>query len=92
MGKDLGRQPDKIGGPSWERHSFSGCWEFRLHCSLSSGSSASYDKTAQGKGREYIKGKQAILSEVVEAGRTVRQCERERLAGEKRCGGGVHRH
>ena len=43
----------------------------------------SYDKTAQGKGREYIKDRQAILTEVVEAGRTVRQCGREWLAGRR---------
>jgi gas vesicle protein len=36
------------------------------------------------KGREFIKDKQAILTEAVEAGRTAMQWERERLSGEKK--------
>ena len=36
------------------------------------------------KGREFIKDKQAIVTEAVEAGRTAMQWERERLSGEKR--------
>lgn len=35
------------------------------------------------KGREFIKGKQAALTEVVEAGRTAMHKERERLSGDK---------
>ena len=36
------------------------------------------------KGREFIKDKQAVLTEAVEAGRTAMQRERERLSGEKK--------
>lgn len=36
------------------------------------------------KGREYIKDKQAVLTEAVEAGRTAMQREHERLSGEKK--------
>jgi gas vesicle protein len=36
------------------------------------------------KGREFIKDKQAVLTEAVEAGRTAMQWERERLSGEKK--------
>ncbi len=36
------------------------------------------------KGREFIKDKQAIMTEAVEAGRTAMQRERERLSGEKK--------
>lgn len=35
------------------------------------------------KGREFIKDKQAVLSEAVEAGRTAMHRERERLSGDK---------
>ena len=36
------------------------------------------------KRREFIKDKQAVLTEAVEAGRTAMQWERERLSGEKK--------
>jgi gas vesicle protein len=36
------------------------------------------------KGREFIKDKQAVVTEAVEAGRTAMQWERERLSGEKK--------
>ena len=36
------------------------------------------------KGREFIKDKQAVLTEAVEAGRAAMSLERERLAGEKK--------
>jgi gas vesicle protein len=36
------------------------------------------------KGREFIKDKQAVLTEAVEAGRAAMQWERERLSGEKK--------
>lgn len=36
------------------------------------------------KGREFIKEKQAVVTEAVEAGRTAMQWERERLSGEKK--------
>jgi hypothetical protein len=36
------------------------------------------------KGREFIKDKQAVLTEAVEAGRTAMQWERERLSGQKK--------
>jgi len=36
------------------------------------------------KGREFIKDKQAVVSEAVEAGREAMQRERERLSGEKK--------
>jgi gas vesicle protein len=36
------------------------------------------------KGREFIKDKQAIVTEAVEAGRTAMQWERERLSGEEK--------
>ena len=36
------------------------------------------------KGREFLHEKQAVLAEAVEAGRTVMQRERERLASEKK--------
>ena len=36
------------------------------------------------KGREFIKDKQAVGTEAVEAGRTAMQWERERLSGEKK--------
>ncbi len=36
------------------------------------------------KGREYIKDKQAVLTEAVVAGRTAMQLERDRLSGEKK--------
>lgn len=36
------------------------------------------------KGREFIKDKQAVITEAVEAGRTAMQWERERLSGEKK--------
>ena len=36
------------------------------------------------KGREFIKDKQAVVTEAVEAGRTAMQRERERLSGEKK--------
>ncbi|TKS64597.1 MAG: hypothetical protein EWM73_00324 [Nitrospira sp.] len=36
------------------------------------------------KGREFIKDKQAVLTEAVEAGRTAMQLERDRLSGEKK--------
>jgi gas vesicle protein len=36
------------------------------------------------KGREFIKDKQAVLTEAVAAGRTAMQWERERLPGEKK--------
>jgi gas vesicle protein len=39
---------------------------------------------AADKGREFIKDKQAVLTEAVEAGRTAMQWERERLSGEKK--------
>lgn len=39
---------------------------------------------AVGKGREFIKDKQAVLTEAVEAGRAAMQWERERLSGEKK--------
>jgi gas vesicle protein len=48
------------------------------------------DKATQGldqavdKGREFIKDKQAVVTEAVEAGRTAMQWERERLSGEKK--------
>lgn len=48
------------------------------------------DKAAEGvdqaldKGREFIKDKQAVLTEAVEAGRTTMHKERERLSGEKK--------
>ena len=35
------------------------------------------------KGREFIKDKQAVVTEAVEAGRTAMQWDRERLSGEK---------
>jgi gas vesicle protein len=35
-------------------------------------------------GREFIKDKQAVVTEAVEAGRTAMQWERERLSGEKK--------
>ncbi len=35
------------------------------------------------KGRKFIKDRQAIVTEAVEAGRTAMQLERERLSGEK---------
>lgn len=47
------------------------------------------DKTTEGveqaldKGREFIKDKQAVLSEAVEAGRTAMQREHDRLSSEK---------
>jgi gas vesicle protein len=42
-----------------------------------------YVEEALDKGREFIKGKQAVLTEVVEAGRTAMHKERERLSGDK---------
>jgi len=36
------------------------------------------------KGREFIKDRQAVVTEAVEAGRTAMQWERERLSGEKK--------
>ncbi|HLA61589.1 MAG TPA: YtxH domain-containing protein [Nitrospiraceae bacterium] len=36
------------------------------------------------KGREFIKDKQVVVTEAVEAGRTAMQWERERLSGEKK--------
>jgi gas vesicle protein len=36
------------------------------------------------KGREFIKDKQSVVTEAVEAGRTAMQWERERLSGEKK--------
>jgi len=36
------------------------------------------------KGREFIKDKQTIVTEAVEAGRTAMEWERERLAGDKK--------
>ena len=36
------------------------------------------------KGREFIKDKQAVLTEAVAAGRTAMQWERERLSGDKK--------
>lgn len=36
------------------------------------------------KGGEFIKDKQAVLTEAVEAGRAAMQWERERLSGEKK--------
>jgi gas vesicle protein len=39
---------------------------------------------AMDKGREFIKDKQAVLTEAVEAGRGAMQRERERLSGEKK--------
>jgi gas vesicle protein len=39
---------------------------------------------AADKGREFIKDKQAVLTEAVEAGRTAMHRERERLSGEKK--------
>ena len=36
------------------------------------------------KGREFIKDKQAVLTEAVEAGRMAMQWERERLSGQKK--------
>jgi len=36
------------------------------------------------KGREFIKDKQAVLTEAVAAGRTAMQLERDRLSGEKK--------
>jgi gas vesicle protein len=36
------------------------------------------------KGREFIKDKQAVMTEAVEAGRTAMQWERERLSGEEK--------
>jgi gas vesicle protein len=36
------------------------------------------------KGREFIKDKQAVVTEAVEAGRAAMQWERERLSGEKK--------
>ena len=36
------------------------------------------------KGREFIKDKQAVLTEAVEAGRTAMQLERDRPSGEKK--------
>lgn len=39
---------------------------------------------ALGKGREFIKDQQAVLSEAVEAGRTAMHWERERLSGDKK--------
>ena len=36
------------------------------------------------KGREFIKDKQAVLTEAVAAGRTPMQLERDRLSGEKK--------
>ncbi len=48
------------------------------------------DKAAEGvdqawdKGREFIKDKQAVLTEAVEAGRTTIHRERERLSSEKK--------
>ena len=36
------------------------------------------------KGREFIKDKQTVVTEAVEAGRTAMQWERERLSGEKK--------
>jgi gas vesicle protein len=36
------------------------------------------------KGREFIKDKQAVVTEAVEAGRTAMQWERERLSGEEK--------
>jgi gas vesicle protein len=36
------------------------------------------------KGREFIKNKQAVVTEAVEAGRTAMQWERERVSGERK--------
>jgi gas vesicle protein len=36
------------------------------------------------KGREFIKDKQAVVTEAVEAGRTAMQWERERVSGERK--------
>ena len=36
------------------------------------------------QGREFIKDKQAVVTEAIEAGRTAMQRERERLSGEKK--------
>jgi gas vesicle protein len=42
-----------------------------------------WDQTMD-KGRGYIKDKQAVLTEAVEAGRAAMQSERERLSGERK--------
>ncbi len=56
----------------------------KAHIHREGGTATQVMDQAVDKGREFIKDKQAVVTEAVEAGRTAMQRERERLSGEKK--------